>query len=324
MMNRAICVRMAHATCLLVLTAVVHAQDFPRSAPIRILGYAPPGAPSDILPRAMMAPLSKAFGQPVVVENRVGADGMIAAEQCAKSAPDGHTLCIMSSSMLSVYPIIQKVPYDPVRDFAPVTFLAYFDSFLLAHPSVPANSVTELIALAKAKPNAINWGHFGLATVGSFYQEYIKKNRSAPFYPVPYKTNPQMLQAIMTGEASVGVFGVANAVAPIKAGKMKALAVTSDKRLAEFPSVPTFDEEGIKLPLRGWYGYNMTASAPRAIVNRWNTEIRRAMGESSYRDILQKYGMDARPGTPEQFDALVRNQLKEMGELIAYIDFKPQ
>ena len=176
------------------------------------------------------------------------------------------------------FPSISPGSYLNWKRLAPVIFLGYFDSFLLAHPSVPANSATELIAMAKAKPNSVNWGHFG----------------------------------------------VANAVAPIRAGKLKALAVTADKRLADFPNVPTFNEEGIKLPLRGWYGYNMSAATPRSIVTRWNSEIRKVMAEQSYNDLLQKFGIDVRAGSPEDFDALVRTQLKEMGDLISYIDFKAE
>ena len=311
---------------LLVVCVSAAAQDFPRTAPLRILGFAPPGAQSDILTRALIPPLSRALGQTVIVENRPGADGAIAAEQCAKSAPDGHTLCFMSSSILIVTPATQgTLPYNPLSDFAPVMFLGYFDSFLIAHPSVAANNLNELVAQAKADANKLNWGHFGLATVGNFYQEYIRKFRGAPFFSIPYKTNPQLLQALQTGEAQVGVFGVATVVSPIRAGKLKALAVTADKRVVDFPNVPTFEEEGIKLPfLRGWYGYNMAAATPRPIVMRWNAELRRAMAEPFYAELLAKQRIEVRPGAPEELDALLKTQLKQFAELVKYIDFKPQ
>ena len=305
--------------------ATADAQPYP-NRPLRLIVPNGAGGSTDLVARTIASKLAEALGQQIVVDNRGGSGGIIGTETVAKSAPDGHTLCFMSSSILIVTPATQgTLPYNPLSDFAPVMFLGYFDSFLIAHPSVAANNLNELVAQAKADANKLNWGHFGLATVGNFYQEYIRKFRGAPFFSIPYKTNPQLLQALQTGEAQVGVFGVATVVSPIRAGKLKALAVTADKRVVDFPNVPTFEEEGIKLPfLRGWYGYNMAAATPRPIVMRWNAELRRAMAEPFYAELLAKQRIEVRPGAPEELDALLKTQLKQFAELVKYIDFKPQ
>lgn len=317
--------RILFAFVVSLLSAAALAQGFPGQT-IRILAYAPPGGPTDTLARGMLDPMSKALGQPIVIENRVGADGIIAAEACIKSAPDGHTLCSTGNSMLSLNPVIRaKLPYDAVRDFAGVVHVGFFDSLLLVHPSVPATSVTQLVDTARAKPDALVWAHFGLNTTGNFYQEYLKKSRKAPFYPVPYKTTAQVLQALVTGEAQVAVYAWPNVMSSIKAGKMRPLAVTSDKRLSFLPDVPTFAEEGIKLPLRGWFGYHVPAGTPRPVIQRYNTEIRKVMADPGYKDkFLNAQGILANDGTPEELDAYVRDTLNEMRELIRFLGLKPE
>jgi tripartite-type tricarboxylate transporter receptor subunit TctC len=292
---------------------------------LRIIAYAPPGGPTDTLARGMLDPLGKALGQTIVIENRVGADGIIAAEACARSTADGQTLCSTGNSMLSLNPVIRaKLPYDPVRDFAGVVHVGFFDSLLLAHPSVQANTVSQLVDLARAKPDAIVWGHFGINTTGNFYQEYLKKSRQAPFYPVPYKTTGQVLQALLTGEAQVAVYAWPNVMSSIRAGKMKPLAVTSEKRLGFLPDVPTFAEEGIKLPLRGWFGYHVPAGTPRPMVVRFNTEIRKIMADPGYREkYLNAQGIATNDGTPEELDAFVKDTLKEMVELARFLGIRP-
>jgi len=300
-------------------------QAFP-GKPVRILVSAAPSVPNDIISRGLSEPLSRAFGQPVVVENRVGADGIIGMEACAKAPNDGYTLCSTASNVIIWNPVLRaKMPYDPLRDFAPVIHVGFFDSVLIAHPAVPANSVQQLFDLAKAKPESITWAHFGTNSTGFMYQSWFRKGRGAPFYAVPYKTQPQVLQALVAGETQVAVYGIANAQASIQAGKLKALAVTAQKRVAEFPDVPTFEELGIKLPLRTWFGFHLQAGTPREIVARYNNEIRKTMADPAFKDtILNRMGVIANDGTPEQFDAYIRAQLKEVGELVKYLDIKPE
>ena len=312
------------AALLLACAVPAAAQDFP-SATVRFIVSSIPGGPTDVLSRGLQPILAKSLGQPIVVDNRVGADGIIGAELCAKASPDGHTICAFSNSALSLNPVIRaKLPYDAVKDFAGVVFAGFFDSVLITHPSVPAENVAQLLDLARTKPGSLEWGHFGINTTGNFYQEYLKKSRNAPFYPVPYKTTAQVLQALVTGEAKVAVYAWPALMEHIRAGKIRPLAVTADRRMRILPNVPTFEEEGIKLPLRGWFGFNVPAATPRPVVNRLNAEIRKGMADPTYRESIARAGIDPRDGTPEEYDAFVRGQLRDMTELMAFLGIKPQ
>lgn len=300
-------------------------QSFPNK-PIRILVSAAPSVPNDLISRGLAEPLSRAFGQPVVVENRVGADGIIGMEACAKAPNDGYTLCSTASNVIIWNPVLRaKLPYDPLRDFAPVVHVGFFDSALIAHPSVPAASVQQLFDLAKAKPESITWAHFGANSTGFMYQSWFRKSRGAPFYAVPYKTQPQVLQALVAGETQVAVYGIANSQSSIQAGKLKALAVTAASRVPLFPNVPTFEELGIKLPLRTWFGFHIQIGAPREIVARYNNEIRKTMSDPVFKDaIMNRLGVIANDGAPEEFDAYIRTQLKEVSEMVKFLDIKPE
>ena len=303
-----------------------HAQQAFPSKPLRIIIAAAPGVPSDTMARGMVEPLSKIMGQPVIVENRVGADGIIGTEACAKAAPDGYSICGTASNVMIWNMVLRKnLPYDTLKDFAPVMHAGFFDSALVVHPSVPANSFRQLVELAKAKPNSVNWAHFGVNSTGYMYEEYIKRNQSAPFYVVPYKTQPQVLQALLVNESNVAVYGLANLESHLKGGRLKALAVTSSKRVDFLPSVPTFDEEGIKLPLRTWFGYHYPAATPREIVLRMNGDLRKVMDLPSFKtQIIERIGLNPNPGTPEDFDAYIRAQLKGVADLVNYIGLKPE
>jgi tripartite-type tricarboxylate transporter receptor subunit TctC len=313
------------ALALTALPAGALAQSYP-SKPVRILVSAAPTVPNDVISRALTEPLSKSLGQPVVVENRVGADGIIGMEVCAKSGGDGYTLCSTASNVIIWNPVLRaKLPYDPIKDFAPVVHVGFFDSVLIAHPSVPATSVQQLFEMAKAKPDSITWAHFGSNSTGYMYQDAFRKLRGAPFYAVPYKTQPQVLQALVAGESQLAVYSIANSASLIQAGKLKALAVTSSSRIPEFPNVPTFDELGIKLPLRTWFGYHFPSGTPRDIVQRFNGDIRKIMATPAFQEAaLKRFGVIANDGTPEQFDAYIKTQLKEVSELVKSLGIKPE
>jgi tripartite-type tricarboxylate transporter receptor subunit TctC len=273
-----------------------------------------------------MEPLSKSFGVPVIVENRAGADGIIGAESCSKAPPDGHTLCSTGNSVISLNAALRAdLPYDPVRDFAPVVLVGFFDSVLVANAALPASTVSELLELAKSRPGKIAWGYFGSNSTGCLYEEYLKKSFGAPFLPVPYKVPPQVLQSLVNGEVQVAVYAWPNLMPHLNAAKLKPIAVTAARRLPFMPSVPTFEEEGIKLPLRTWFGFHFQSAVPRPIVQRMNTEIRKAMTDSGYKQkIMETQGLVAADGTPEEFDAFVRAQVKETTELVKFLGIKPQ
>jgi tripartite-type tricarboxylate transporter receptor subunit TctC len=303
----------------------VQAQPWP-SKPMRTLLAAAPGVPSDTLGRALMEPLTRSLGVPVVMENRAGADGIIGTEACARAPADGYTLCVTQSGQMIWNPALRSdLPYDTLRDFVPVVHTVFFDSVLMVHPSVKAGSVEELFKLAQARPGQINWGHFGVNSTGYMYQEYFKQARRAPFYAVPYKTQPQALQALIAGEVQVSVSSFTNAAPHLKAGKLRALAVTADQRIAYLPNVPTFAEKGIKLPLRTWFGYHYQAGVPREYVLRMNAEIRSAMADRAFKEtVLDRLGLVPVTGTPGEFDAYIRSQLKAVKELVAQLGIKPE
>jgi tripartite-type tricarboxylate transporter receptor subunit TctC len=311
--------------CLAAYVTTAVAQQYP-SKPIRIMVAAAPGVPTDTLARGLVEPLGRSFGQSIIVENRVGADGIIGTEACAKTPADGYALCGTASNVMIWNTLLRRnLPYDTLRDFAPVIQVAFADSALIVHPSVPARNVTELIDLTKKNPGKINWAHFGINSTGYMYEEWFKRRKQAPFYAVPYKTQPQVMQAILTNESNVAVYGLATIQSQLKSGQLRPLAVTANKRIEWLPNVPTFEEEGIKLPLRTWFGYHYQAAVPRPIIARLNGEIRKAVESTTFRtQIIDRAGLSLAAGTSEDFDAYVRQQITEVRELVNYIGLKPE
>ena len=262
-MSRILTLLAVLAPVVLAPTSGALAQAYP-AKPVRMLVPAAPGIMQDILSRGLAEALAKGFGQPVMVDNRVGADGVIGMEACARAAADGYTLCNTMSGAIIWNPALRlKLPYDAVRDFAPVVHAGFFDSALVAHPGVPAASLQELLELVKAKPGSVNWASFGVNSTGFMYMEWLKRSSGAQFYHVPYKTQPQGLQGLMSGESHVAVYGLSSVAPLIRAGKLRALGVTSARRQDWLPDVPSFVDLGIKLPLRTWFGYHFPAGPPR-------------------------------------------------------------
>ncbi len=307
------------------LANLAAAQNWPQK-PIRIIIGAAPGGGSDTLARALTEPLGSALGKAVIVENRTGANGFIAAEACARSAPDGYTLCGTSSGIVVWNMVVHKnPPYDSIRDLAPLLMAGFFDSVLVVHPSLPANTLQQLFDHAKANPGKINWANTGVNDTSYLYQEWLNRTRKIPFFPVPYKTQPQTNLAVLTGESHVGYNALGNLAQQIKSGKLRVLATNASRRIAWLPNVPTFDEQGIKLPLQNWLGYHYPIAVPREILQRMNTEMRRIMEAPDYRSrVIDRMGITAEMDTPEHFDAFIRNQLKEVRELMTTIGLKPE
>jgi tripartite-type tricarboxylate transporter receptor subunit TctC len=190
---------------------------------------------------------------------------------------------------------------------------------------VQAKRAQDLFDFARANAGKVNWGHFGLNSTGYMYMEWLKRNNGAAFYHVPYKTPAQALQALASGEAHVGVQGLSSVASLLKQGKLRALAVSSSSRQDWLPDVPTFDELGIKLPLRTWFGYHFPAKTPREIVTRMNGDIRRALAEPPVKDALvNRLMITLSPGTPEEFDEYIRTQRRQVAELVQYLGLKPE
>lgn len=304
------------ASCLpAVLAALVPvsesvlAQSFP-TKPVRILSSGGPGGNNDTQTRGLAQFLGDRMGQPFVVESRPGAGGVIAGEACAKAAPDGHTLCTFGVNAITWNPAMMlKMPYDPGRDLTGVAHTGFVDSILSAHPSVPANSLTELFALARAKPGAYTWASFGLNSSGHFHTEWLRRFRDTQFVHVPYKSSILAQQAVIAGEVHVNSYGAGQAMGQIKAGKVKALAVNSDKRLAELPDVQTEAEAGMDLPLRTWFGMLAPAAIPRDVQVRLNTEVNRIMSEPAFIDkFMTRLGFSGSSMGVDQFLAFMKKE----------------
>jgi tripartite-type tricarboxylate transporter receptor subunit TctC len=304
MQNRvaSLCLAFALAAC-----PPAFAQNYP-AKPARILSSGGAGGPNDTQTRGLALFLTERMGQSFVVENRPGAGGIVAGEACVKSPPDGYTLCTFGSAAISWTPVLTHMSYDPNKDLTGVFHMGFIDSIINAHPSVPANTLGELVDLARAKPGYITWAAFGLTTSSYFYVQWLKKFKNVDILIVPYKTAIQSQQAVVAGEAMVNSYTAGQTLPMIKAGKVKALAISGDHRLPELPNVQTAEEAGFDLPLvRSWFAMMAPAATPRDIVVRLNTEMTRIARDPKYDDLYGKR-LGFRPANMDvdQFNAYLR------------------
>ncbi len=288
----------------------LHAQNWPTHA-VRILVGTPAGGPGDVVSRGAGQVLGQVFGQPFVVENRVGADGMIAGEACAHAAPDGYTLCTEDNYAVTVNPVIRsKMAYDPLRELVPIVLFGYLNAAILVHPSVPANTLKELFDLAKAKPNTITWGAYGLNSSSHFYIEWLRNADGIQFYNVPYKAASLAFPAMLAGEVQVAIFAVGPASQQVKSGKAKALAVTTGRRSSQMPDVPTYKEAGLDIDIGTWFGLFGPSGLPRELVNRLNAEIAKGIvnNPENRAKFLASQGIEvfgAAGRSPQEFAAIL-------------------
>jgi tripartite-type tricarboxylate transporter receptor subunit TctC len=296
----------------LVLAVPALAQNYP-TKPVRILSSGGPGGNNDTQTRGLAQYLGDRLGQPFVVENRTGAGGTIAGEACVKSAPDGHTLCTFGVNAISWNPVLTlNMTYDPLKDLVGVAHTGFVDSILTAHPATPFNTLSELMAVAKAKPGYVSWASFGLNTSGHFYIEWLKKFRGTEVLHVPYKTSIQAQQAVVAGEVMVNSYAAGQAMAMIKGGKVKAISVNSDNRLPELPNVQTEEEAGMDLPLGTWFGMLAPAATPRDVVVKLNTEINRVMNEPKFVEVyMTRLGFRGSNMSVDEFNAFLKKHRQD-------------
>ena len=287
--------------------AFAQAQAYP-TKPIRIIVPYPPGGGIDVLSRVLGERLSQRLGQPVLVDNRPGGGTILAAEQAARATPDGYTLMVTTDATLSVNPYLySKLPYDPVKDFAPITQLVLLNQLLLANPAVPANSLKELIAYAKANPGKLNYASYGSGSQPHLAMEMLKSQAGIDIVHVPYKGIPQAVPAAIAGEVQLTFSGAASSQAYLKAGRLKALAVGGKNRLALLPDVPTFAEAGFPdVPANAWFGLFAPAATPRDIVIKLHAETVRILRDPEFmqKEITAK-GYQLVASTPEEFTAFL-------------------
>jgi len=293
--------------------------------PIRLIVPLTAGGPTDTLARIVATPLSESLGQQVIIDNRPGAGGNIGAELVAKSPPDGYTLFMGTSGPLSInsslYP---KLAFDPIRDFAPVILAASAPFIVIVHPSVPANNMKELIALAKAKPGQLNYGSVP-GSASHLSTELFKMTAGVNIVHIPYKGAAPATTDVMAGQIQLSFASTPGSIPVVKAGKVKALAVTSAKRIAKLPDVPTIAEAALPgYEASVWYGVVAPARIPREIVQRLNTEIARIVAEPANRERMLAADFEPTTSTPEQFAAFIKSETAKWGKVVKASGAKPE
>ena len=309
--------RLCAALLALALAGTAWAQAFP-SRPIRIVVPFPPGGPSDYAARSVSQHLPALIGQPVIVENRAGGAGITGADAVAKSSPDGYTLLVATVGVMVIAPyIFPKLPYDPFKDFVPITNLISGPSVLVVHPSVPAHSVQELIALARAKPGSLTYGSTGAGQISHLNGELFKALAGVDILHVPYKGAAPVLPAMISGEISMNFSTAIDGLGLMRAGRLRALAVTSPKRLAVMPEVPTMDESGLKgYDVSNWNAIWAPAGTPRALIDRLNREICKAMDSPDVRERVAAQGNLIVCDSPDDFAAYIRKEAGKWSKVV--------
>ena len=291
----------------LALAAGAQAQ-YP-GKPVRIVLPSSPGNSSDIMARLLADRLSQTWGQPVVVENRPGADGRIAAEAVARSAPDGHTLFLPNAGVITINPaLFGRMPYDPIKDFAPITQVATIVIVLVAHPAVAANSVRELVALAKAKPGTLHYASAGnSAGIPYLAGALLRDKAGVDVVHIPYKANAQAEQDLLGGQIEFMYDTLAATLPHIKSGKLKALAIVGSQRSRVLPAVPTLTEAGYPgTEGDAWAGLFAPAGTPKAVVDKIHADVIAVLQQTEVRERLTALGLDVVGNRPDEFAAVIK------------------
>jgi tripartite-type tricarboxylate transporter receptor subunit TctC len=309
-MNTAIAALLRIAALALLGMAPALAQNYP-TKPIRILIAQAPGSATDVISRVVGHRLSEALGQPIVIETRPGAGGVVGTEAAARSAPDGYTLFMGNNSTHGSNPAVYaKLPYDALGDFAPISFVASVPYVLVVEPSLPVNSVQQLIALAKSRPGKMNYASAGNGSTHHFCGELLKSMSGVDMLHIPYKGSPPAIAGLLGGEVSLMFANLTDIGSQIKSGKVKPLAVTTPKRASSLPDLPTLSEAGMAgFEITSWFGLLAPAATPAPIITRLNAETNKVLARADVRDTLGAQGLEFAPGTPEQFAAHIKSEI---------------
>lgn len=301
------------------------AQQYP-AKPVRFVVPFAPGGSTDTLARTLGVKLSDFVGQQVVVDNRPGANGNIGMEIVARAAPDGHTIVLGYIANLAIGPgLYDKLPFDPVRDYAPITQLASSPNVLVAHPSVPARNFKELIALAKAKPGQINFASASVASVGHLTGELLNNLAGIRMVHVPYKGSGQAVTDLLGGHVQLMFSGFSSTLPHIKSGKLRPLVVTGARRSPALPDVPTIAESGFPgFEATAWYGVLAPAKTPKPIVTRLHAEIVKVLQLPDVKERLGNLGFEIVGSTPEQFAAYIKSEISKWEKVVKTSGAKPE
>src|SRR2546423_7268403 len=292
------------------LSTPVLAQAWP-AKPIRIVIAQAPGSATDVISRVVANPLSASLGQPIVIDARPGAGGALGTEVAARSAPDGYTLFMANNSTHGSNPAVYaKLPYDAIKDFAPISFVASVPYVLVVDPALPVKTVQEFIALAKAKPGKMNYASAGNGSTHHFCGELLKAMTGIDIQHIPYKGSGPGIAALLAGEVSMMFSNVADIGSQIRAGKVRALAVTVQKRATLLPDVPTMREAGLPdFEITSWFGLVAPAATPSAIIGRLNAETVKVLGRADVKATLAAQALEVAPSSPGQFAAHIKSEI---------------
>jgi tripartite-type tricarboxylate transporter receptor subunit TctC len=296
------------------------------SAPIRIVVPFSTGGPTDIAARVLAPLLTEALGRPVLVDNRAGATGAIGAEWVAKSAADGNTILFGTSSIMAAnVALMPKLPFDPVNDFVAVSQVAAIENILVVHPSVPVNNVQELIRYAKENPGKLNYGSSGLGSTYHLGAEFFANLAKIQMTHVPYKGQGPAAQDLLAGHLQVMFDAYNSAVPNIKAGRVKALGLTSAKRNPELPDLPTVAEQGLPGYVTAqWLAFFLPAKTPAAIVEKWNSDLVSIMKRPDVRERFLKLGLLPVTSTPAELDNLLKREIALWSRVVREGNIKPE
>ena len=314
--------RLSFALLLLIAMGAAAAQSYPTHPVRMIVPYAAGGA-SDVTARIVAAGLSERLKQQIVVENRTGAGGAIGAEAAAKAAPDGYTLLLGSASEIVMLPVVARIPFDPMRDFAPVAMVSDIALVLAVHPSLAAQSVQELIALAKSKPGAINYGSAGIGATSHLAMAMFNAMTGTQMVHVPYKGSVPATADLVAGHLQVGTPTLPAALPYVKSGQLRVLAVTSARRWPTLPDVPTLAESGVPgYEMTLWTGLMAPAGTPQDVVTQLHRETVEVLAMPQVREAIGRQGGEINTGGPAEFGALIKADLAKWKRVVKEADIK--
>ena len=308
----------AVAAALAVAAFGAGAQQYP-AKPVRVLIPFPPGGPTDIVGRMVADILTKTYGVQFVPDNRAGAGGNIGSELCAKSPPDGYTICIMTVAQSISPAIYKKLPFDPIRDFSHVTLMAQLPSMLTVHPSLPAQSVKDIVALAKSRPGQLTYASTGNGTSPHMLMEMLKSMTGIIMVHVPYKGQAPAVLDQVSGQIQLAFNTAIGVIPQVNAGRLRAIAISTRERFPAMPELPSVEESGVKgFDGGSWNGVVMPAGTPAEIVNRINTPLVAELRSPAVREQLLKNGAIAGGGTPAQFAAFIKSEADKWAKVAKF------